>query len=150
MHRICVCVLAQSPLLCQEFLYRNRSEELVDVRHQNGRPLLTGSGNSDTRYFRQILIDQIQDHSICRENVYWVNMKAYAQQELLLPLTEIAVGEDAVGQYTSIADIDVRIEAMQTEALIAAGQLFNVAIGQYGGLDVICGKGKISVNELQV
>lgn len=136
--------------MCQEFLYRNRSEELVDVRHQNGCPLLTGSGNSDTRYFRQVLIDQIQDHSICRENVYCVNMEAYAQQELLLPLTEIAIGEDAVGQYTSIAHIDVRIEAMQTEALVAAGQLFNVAIGQYSGLNVICGKGKISVNELQV
>lgn len=72
MHRICVCVcaLAQSPLLREEFLYRNRSEELVDVRHQNGRPLLTGSGNANTRYFRQILVDQIQDHSICMKRVY--------------------------------------------------------------------------------
>lgn len=69
MHRICVCVCvcAVAPLLCQKFLYRNRSEELVDMRHQNGCPLLTGSGNSDTRYLRQILVHQIQDHSIWME-----------------------------------------------------------------------------------
>lgn len=64
-------------------------------------------------------------------------MEPYSQHELLLSLTEVAIGEDAVGQYTSIAHIDVRIEAMQTEALVAAGQLLNVAIGQYGGLNVI-------------
>lgn len=132
-----VCALAQSPLLREEFLYRNRSKELVDVRHQNGRPLLTGSGNADARYFRQILVDQIQDHCICRERIYQFNMDTYSQHELLLSLTEVAIGEDAVGQYTSIAHIDVRIETMQTEALVAAGQLLDVAIGQYGGLNVI-------------
>lgn len=56
---------------------------------------------------------------------------------MLLLLTQIAIGEDAVGQNACIAHIDVRIEAMQTEALIAAGQLLDVAIGQYGGLNVI-------------
>lgn len=56
---------------------------------------------------------------------------------MLLLLTQIAIGEDAVGQNARIAHIDVRIEAIQTEALIAAGQLLDVAIGQYGGLNVI-------------
>lgn len=56
---------------------------------------------------------------------------------MLQLLTQIAIGEDAVGQNACIAHIDVRIEAMQTETLIAAGQLLDVAIGQYGGLNII-------------
>lgn len=69
---------------------------------------------------------------------------------LLLLLTKIAIGEDAVGQNSCIAHIDIRIEAMQTEALIAAGQLLDVAIGQYGGLNVIWQwqTGKGTVNDL--
>lgn len=69
-------------------------------------------------------------------------MVAFSHHEMLLLLTEVAIGEDAVGQYTSIAHVDVRIEAMQTEALVAVGQLLNVPIGQYGGLNVIYGKVK--------
>lgn len=66
-------IWASSTLLYQEFFYRNRGKELVDVLNQNGRPLLTGGGNTDASNLWQILIDQIQDHSICKESTQVYN-----------------------------------------------------------------------------
>jgi len=53
-----------SASLNQEFLDGNLGEELVDVGNQNGSPLFAGGGNADTCDFRQVLIDQIQNHGI--------------------------------------------------------------------------------------